>query len=551
MDMNSGAAAGSPTATGSSKTVRRALPGSEELLGVRFYTSLIAVSLVLGLITRVRFFGAPGFPLGEGGLFVHFTQLILDNSFRLPDEAVYGGVTIPFAYPPAAFYVAAAAQRLSGADLHSVFYWMPILFNLGAIPAFAFLSSRVVRSRAAVAAATILYVQVVHSFLWQITGGGLPRAMAAIIAMTAVGLAFDSARRSGWIRPVITGLLVGLTILTHLEWGIFAAIGVTLAILCSGISRGNLLKLVASGAVAAAVISPWIAAIVVRHGFAPFLSSSAASEFNFTNFMFDFLAAHFMGLLVWPAVIGIFFAVKQRLWFPLLWIPLILLLTPRMGTSAGVAIPVAILAGFGVAHAAKAFVRMIENDPQVTEAGRHALGSGRMLGLSIPAMIILLAMSAILGSTLRTGTADLSTMKQLSPEERLGMAWIRNNTPPQTEFVIVSPGIAWWADRQAEWFPVLANRASLTTAQGLEWAGPGAFTDRKRQVDELKMVQLFAPEAMPQRIAKNHCHASVAAFLPDDHKARAELLRSPLYRQTYINKNVAIFAPTNRARCGS
>lgn len=98
----------------------------------------------------------PGFPLGEGGLFVRFAQLIADQGFALPVNVRYGGETLPFAYPPAGFYLAAATARITGAEMFSVFYWLPIILNLLAIPAFCFLATQLLRERVAYGAAAIL-----------------------------------------------------------------------------------------------------------------------------------------------------------------------------------------------------------------------------------------------------------------------------------------------------------------------------------------------------------------------------------------------------------
>jgi hypothetical protein len=70
-----------------------------------FFWAIVAVSLLVAALERLAVIAPPDFPLGEGGLFVLFPHAILDKGFAMPAQLAYGGVTIPFAYPPASFYV--------------------------------------------------------------------------------------------------------------------------------------------------------------------------------------------------------------------------------------------------------------------------------------------------------------------------------------------------------------------------------------------------------------------------------------------------------------
>ncbi|HKT15575.1 MAG TPA: hypothetical protein VJR87_09230, partial [Allosphingosinicella sp.] len=197
-------------------------------LSFRFFWSLVVIVSVIAVLVRYAFLGTPGFPLGEGGLFIRFAELIRDNGFAVPAHAAYGDHSFPFAYPPAAFYLAAAISRLTGAGLFDIFYWLPLLLNLLAVPTFCFFAAQATRDRAIVAISAVLYVQLPHSFLWQITGGGLPRALGALISLLALGLVFRSLSQRSYPLLLMVGILVGFAILSHLEWGIFAASGIAI-----------------------------------------------------------------------------------------------------------------------------------------------------------------------------------------------------------------------------------------------------------------------------------------------------------------------------------
>src|SRR5262249_3710287 len=154
-----------------------------------------------------------------------------------------------------------------------------------AIPAFCWLAAQVSRDRRVTMAATLVYAVMAQSFVWQITGGGLPRSLAALLALLAVGLALRGAKRPTLGDRVGAGCLIGLAILSHLEWGIFAASGVALAFLTrSGLRRG-IGATAAAALVSLVVIAPWVLTILARFGAAPFLSSAGGSEWNPGQFL--------------------------------------------------------------------------------------------------------------------------------------------------------------------------------------------------------------------------------------------------------------------------
>ena len=58
----------------------------------------------------------------------------------------------------------------------------------------------------------------------------------------------------------------------------------------------------------------------------------------------------------------------------------------------------------------------------------------------------------------------------ISEIEMNSLTWIKENTTPDASFLII-PSDFWATDTLGEWFPVLAQRNSVLTAQGLEWQG--------------------------------------------------------------------------------
>src|SRR5689334_1152034 len=113
----------------------------------QLFWGTVALSLLFAVVKRYPFLPSPDFPIGEGGLFVAFSQAILDHGYHLPIAVPYGGISIPFAYPPAAFYLAAFVSNLTGADLFKVYRHLPLALNLLAVPGFCYLAKQYAKDR--------------------------------------------------------------------------------------------------------------------------------------------------------------------------------------------------------------------------------------------------------------------------------------------------------------------------------------------------------------------------------------------------------------------
>ncbi len=49
------------------------------------------------------------------------------------------------------------------------------------------------------------------------------------------------------------------------------------------------------------------------------------------------------------------------------------------------------------------------------------------------------------------------------------MAWVDDHAASDSSFLILRPAVPWQINREAEWFPALAQRRSILTVQGSEW----------------------------------------------------------------------------------
>ena len=67
------------------------------------------------------------------------------------------------------------------------------------------------------------------------------------------------------------------------------------------------------------------------------------------------------------------------------------------------------------------------------------------------------------------------------------MFWVRDNTPAESSFLILTGRPDVMTDPVQEWFPIFAERHSATTLQGLEWTLGRDFYRRWDQLSALQM----------------------------------------------------------------
>ena len=117
------------------------------------------------------------------------------------------------------------------------------------------------------------------------------------------------------------------------------------------------------------------------------------------------------------------------------------------------------------------------------------------------------------------------------------MQWIRDNTAPESSFVVITGAEGWWTDKTAEWFPYLTARASLTTAQGLEWAGEGVFGAKVAAVEALK-----ASRATPFFVRRTYCGADYVAVFSEPHAEQAQaFFAHRSFRPVFSNQEATVF----------
>lgn len=517
-----------------------------------FFLSCLSLSVILGLIVRLPYFFIYDFALNDGALFVQMSEAIRSNGYILPEVVVYNRTEIPFAYPPLSFYLVALLTDLFHFNSLDVVRYMPLVFNILSIGTFVLLASRLLKDKVILLYTSLFFPLIPRSYEWLIMGGGVTRSVGFFFALIAVYQASRILSKYNIRRFIYCSLFLSITVLSHLEWGITGVVTVTLLILSKQFSRRGFVLIVALGAVVLLITSPWWITILIRHGFDPFRAASKTSEWepltsekivSLLKIFDDGLGLPLSGL----AVIGWLLSVARKDWFLPVWFIAIFLTTPRHGATPA-AMPLAILASVGLAQVlmpiliqASVFTKNKFNAVQVIWSKLSSnnkffqrLITNYVLVSCVIAVILLLLMTKI-------NYTKQTPLVALTKSERSAMAWLKDNTPSEAEFIVLTTSPSWQDDRVAEWFPVLSDRKSLTTAQGLEWVPGDVFRFKVESINELKRNQASGENGLAKYVESHYASFQyVAVFIPQQNPNYGKFLESG-YRVVYDNDSVLIF----------
>lgn len=526
----------------------RFLPNSR----MSFVLLCLSLSVILGLIVRLPYFFIYDFALNDGALFVQMSEAIRSNGYLLPETVVYNRTELPFAYPPLSFYLVALLTDLFHFNVLDIVRYMPLVFNILSIGTFVLLASRLIKDKVILLYTSLFFPLIPRSYEWLIMGGGVTRSVGFFFALIAVYQASRILSKYNIRRFIYCSLFLSITVLSHLEWGITGVVTVTLLILSKQFSRRGFVLIVALGAVVLLITSPWWITILIRHGLDPFRAASKTSEWepltsesivSLLKIFDDGLGLPLSGL----AVIGWLLSVARKDWFLPVWFIAIFLTTPRHGPTPA-AMPLAILASVGLAQflmpiliQAAAFTKNQFNAVQVIWSKLSSnntfvqrLLTNHVLVSCVIAVIFLLLMTKI-------NYTKQTPLVALTRSERSAMEWLKDNTPSEGEFIVLTTSSSWQDDRVAEWFPVLSDRKSLTTAQGLEWVPGDVFRSKVESINELKRNQASGDNGLAKYVESHYdSFQYVAIFIPQTNPNYGNFLESG-YRVVYDNNSVLVF----------
>ena len=338
--------------------------------------------------------------------------------------------------------------------------WIPLVVSMLCVGALGWLAWRILPPVAALAA-TFMYALMPHAYDWVIAGGGITRGVGLLFALVAMAVAADR-RHSSSMASVATGLLLGLSALSHPQAAVFGVIGCLIVSYQVPLATW-LLRAGIAGVSAVVLVLPWLIAMLSTHGADTLVAAGHRLEpvtglIRMLNLRFS--GAPFMDLFAVLGVLGLIVMLARRQ----VRIPLLLLATYLAGAGGGeflAAVPWALLGGVGGAA-------VITLATDATRDARPPVRKTVRLGLA--GILLFVALIGSVGSF-----ADSSSKLQaLNADHLAAMRWVAANTDTDATFLIPTEDV-WGDDEQSEWFPAIAGRYSLGTVQGSEWLGPDGY----------------------------------------------------------------------------
>jgi len=446
---------------------------------------------LLGVFLRLQYLQKTDFAINDGGMFFTMIQDLQKNNYILPHFTSYNLSQIPYAYPPLSFYEGAFLNQFLHIDLISILRFYPLFFNILSIPAFYFLAREITRIDRQALIATAFYAILLPSFEWLISGGGLTRSPAHTLFIVALYLFLVFLRNRQWKVLIFSIVFASFMTLHHIEYCWMLAFSIVLFSVYQLRFKEYVKYGLIYGFGVALLTSPYWITVISYHGLAPFISAFSTGDFDIATSLWRLILliltreslVTYINVL---AIIGIWFSLFSRKYRIIFWFLLITFFDPRSAERLLI-FPVTILASYTVEKILSLMKApsAIAIDPafETTENNslRHSFIGKNFtfffVGFSILYPFILGFLHTFEGDPSLTG---------LAVSQREAMNWIKNNTPEESNFVVLNPNRTWSTDSTSEWFPAISERRNIITVQGTEWLPASIYSDIKRWSAEAK-----------------------------------------------------------------
>jgi len=434
---------------------------------------LIFVAILLGTFLRVSVVLMDDFPRNDGGLFWAMTRDLVNNHFALPRYTTYNQDSIPFAYPPAAFYIIGFLNHFFQISLVSLFRFFPLICNILVLFLIYPITNLVLQSKPQALFALYAYAIILPSYDWLLMGGGVTRALGQLFATLAIfaTLAGAISHKRRWLfLSVFSIVIAGYS---HIEIAWRAAIlMVFLFYLVDRTQRTIWFVLIHLGS-GIILLSPYWLTILLKHGAGPFIyafqsGNTAALTTLGLIFVPNYTAEPYFQVLAVLGFLGIFASLASRQYIPVLWLVLVILTDPR-SLHRSAALPEAMLIAISLDVFIIQGLGNIERN--LSDQVKHPhLRVRPRFRLPIPfpyataAILILYAFLLAVASF-----PSFRTSNALSQSEQEAFSWSADHTRQDAKFLIFPASSSWVNDWISEWFPALSLRQNILTVQGYEW----------------------------------------------------------------------------------
>lgn len=426
---------------------------------------ILLLAISLGAFLRFNPALLAGFAINDGGMFAAMVDDLRANRYLVPAFTTYNHLNIPFAYPPLGFYFGAFAVDLFKINSIEVVRWMPAFFASLSIPAFYFLSLRLLRDKYYASLSTLFFALTPRAFFWFVMGGGLTRAPGQFFMLLALGAIVRLHRENRRADVVLAGIFGGLAVMSHPEAAAHTLISAVFLWFMLSRTRVAFVQSILVALLALLLSAPWWGTVIRFHGIEPLLSAAQSGEnpLAFLHlFFFTFTEEPYMTVIAVLALIGIARRLVRRDYLLPLWMAIPFFAAGRSATNL-VVIPLAMLAAVGLAEVVL---------PALQASGREEAGQSVQVS-SVERNVFLYLLIYMVFSAYQFGFQVSGAA--LSKPERDAMFWVKGNTPEEARFLVLSGANSVACDATSEWFPALTGRRSLFTIQGAEWTRGEAF----------------------------------------------------------------------------
>lgn len=507
-----------------------------------------AMSLLIGILARLPYlFPEDPFPLGDGGLFVEMINAIKANHYLLPEYVTYNRVQIPFAYPPLGFYLSIAASRIFGLSTLTVARYLPLVFNLLTILAFVALAFELVKDKPAFFISAAIFPIALHVYLWTIKGGGIARSPGFFFTTLALYLVSAYDRQPRGLTLLAGIFALGAALLSHPEWALVAPVSLSVLILFSSRrdwrQRARVLFVLFGGAFL--LTSPWWLTIILRFGMTPLRMAGQVGRTDPSQILAGILEGRMLltrvtltqdFYLPFFGLIGVAFALYRKNFLLPGWLAAAYLASPKNAPIPGI-IPLILLIAIGLRGVDELLVRGLQ-----ALKNKYLIIALSFLPLSGVYLLVVLLLGLF-------SLMQQPVLRPIKQSDRAAMQFVVEKTPRDAQFVVLAPQ-AWFEADAVEWFPLLADRQSLTTPQGLEWVSSSEFLEICADTFETStLVRLAAEGRNSDSIVKyveDHFadYDYVAVFDNNLEENFGGFLRTGEYELVYFKRSVLIFHKT-------
>jgi Dolichyl-phosphate-mannose-protein mannosyltransferase len=504
------------TTTSPPDAVSRRPQVGASILRVRFSAAILPyvamlTATTLGLCVRLLLVSqGDGFPLNDGGMFYAMVEDLKASGLRVPEYTSYNGGSIPFAYPPAGFYLAAVISDLGGVSTLDLLIWLPLVFSVLTIPAFYLLARELLPSRQTAGIAVLVFAFIPRSFNWEIVGGGLTRSPGLFFAVLTLWQGYLLHTQHKTRSLVMTVVFGSMTVLFHPELGWFAVFSVALFAVAKDRSGEGLRRGTLALAGIALLTAPWWVERTVTLGLDVMLAAAQTGKHSplalLSLLFYPVTEEPFFPLAGALGLLGVLACYRDRHFLLPVWLLAILLLDPRKAPTEAT-IPLAMLAAVGV--------RQIVS-PLLTRDWTTGARPFADSGLAQPALAVLggAGLLYMFAGALLSGMGEYSPLAAVSNEQRESMQWVEAHTPAEAVFLVMPTSDGWATDAVTEWFPVLAGRRNATTVQGSEWLGASSFEGAQQAFIDVRDCQSQGVECLEDWLANYRGAYFSHIFLP-------------------------------------